>query len=142
MDIKSVAKTALCRSIIYKAWLGLFVLALSSYELRAQCASVDFALPSTACLEQDLRVAPAITYDNYEWDFCSGDFENAPSASVFVANASSAFNIELVSENGSYYGFYFSRGFQRLYRLDFGSNPNSTPVVVDLGDLGVGSNAW
>ena len=117
---------------------------LSIHRCFSQCAAVDFSAPSTACLGQSIEFTPSGSYSNYEWDFCSGDLALTPTASVLVNSFGGyGFKVELAEQNGSYYGFILTRATNKLYRLDFGSDiKNTSPVVVDLGGLGVNSSTW
>jgi PKD repeat protein len=120
-------------------FVGCFLYATRSL---GQCSSIDFNLPPSTCLEQEINLTSNPLLASYEWDFCPGDFDGIPEASVFQANAGAPFNVALIEHNGEYFGFYTSRTFGKLFRLDFGSDINSTPVPVDLGDLGVSEPVW
>ncbi len=106
---------------------------------HAQCTAVNFNLPAKGCLSQKIKITSNVVLPNYEWDFCTGDFDQIPTASVFLNAAGAAFKVELIEQDGQYYGFYVSRSNRKLYRLDFGANIKSTPAPVDLGDLGLTS---
>ncbi|MEQ8470965.1 MAG: PKD domain-containing protein, partial [Marinoscillum sp.] len=45
--------------------------------------------------------------------------------------------LEIVNENGSWIGLLVNSANSHLLRLDFSAGINSTPVIEDLGDLGV-----
>jgi|GEM_PF-4365702 len=116
--------------------IACFVLPLC-LQLNAQCFSVDFSGPADACKNESVQFASDGNFDRYEWDFCGGDLELTPSASIFQNSAGAAFKVEIVEEGGQYYGFYTSRSNRQLYRLDFGSDLKSTPAPISLGDLGL-----
>jgi PKD repeat protein len=135
MKIQLRAKPAFA---IVLGLLGLF----RCFDCFSQCTQVDFVAPTTACLTQDIAVIPSGPYTNYEWDFCPGDLNQAPTSSLFLNTIGYNHKIEVVEQNGSYYGFFLSRANAKLYRLDFGSNPAGSPSPVDLGDLGLNSSTW
>ncbi|MBS1978368.1 MAG: PKD domain-containing protein [Bacteroidetes bacterium] len=112
-------------------------------NLKAQC-SVDFASASSACLQQQLLFQPNSVYSNYDWDFCAGDLDLSPAATVLVNSYGGyGFKVEIAEQNNNYYGFILTRATNRLYRIDFGNNiKNPTPAVTDLGGLGINSSTW
>ncbi len=106
---------------------------------HAQCIAIDFNLPASGCLSENIKITSNVVLPNYEWDFCAGDLDQIPTASVFYDAAGAAFKVELIEQDGQYYGFYVSRSNRKLYRLDFGGNIKSSPAPVDLGELGLAS---
>src|SRR6267154_768815 len=126
----------------FKNFFVVFTLTLQIHLVQGQCTSPSFQLPSNVCLQQNIHLSPDVTLTNYDWDFCSGDFDVSPTGSVFYNQAGAAFNVELVEQGGQYFGFYVSRSHQNLYRMDFGSSVMGTPTFIDLGNLGIGSSAW
>src|ERR1044071_8519013 len=125
----------------FKMTVLLFLAATSS--VLAQCVAPDFTVPSTACKGQRIFLAPDNTYNSYEWDLCSGELSGTPTATILNNNFGGyGFKLELVEDGGDYYGFFLSRGSNKLYRLDFGTNVNDPPLLVDLGGLGRNSNTW
>ncbi len=108
----------------------------------SQCA-LDFNLPATACVGQNIEFKPVGSFQSYEWDFCAGDLSQSPTSTVLINNFGGAsFKVELAEQNGNYYGFILAKNRSKLYRLDFGTDINSTPALVDLGGLGVNSATW
>ena len=109
----------------------------------AQCVAPDFTLPATACKGQRIALTPDDTYSSYEWDLCSGELAGTPTASVLTNSFGGyGFKLELVEDNGDYYGFFLTRASNKLYRLDFGTDINNPPLLVELGGLGKNSNTW
>ena len=109
----------------------LFLLCI--HELNAQCPITDFSIPATACINQ--RIIPTNLSTGavaYEWDFCSGDLENDPTASGIITNAflvrSRSFRI--VNSSTGWYGFSIDQANNVLLRFDFGLTPSSTPSVT------------
>lgn len=110
-------------------------------ELIAQCLP-DFSLSPSACLNERINIDNTSTdlTDNFIWDFCTGDLENSPSGEYLTSSYASPSKVEIIEVNNEFYGFFFSRGLKKLYRMNFGSDPNSDPTFTDLGDLGLNSN--
>jgi PKD repeat protein len=120
----------------------LLLLAVTS-SVFAQCVTPDFTAPATACKGQRISLVPDNTYSSYEWDLCPGELSGTPTATVLNNNFGGyGFKLELVEQGGDYYGFFLSRASNKLYRLDFGTNVNDPPLLVDLGGLGKNSNTW
>ena len=114
----------------------LFSVALAA---QAQCPQASFTLPDTVCLGEPVNIANTSTGAvRYEWDFCSGDLARVPEveALVTVDAASIPTNITTVFDGSNWFGFFFSRDNNTLFRLDFGSDLNSTPTVVNMGVFG------
>lgn len=111
-------------------------------SLWAQLPLANFTIQDTSCLNEQTSVANnSINSNSYQWDFCVGDFKEAP---LITSNISSTIalstGLKIVEELNNYYGFALSNS--KLYRYSFGKDLNNTsPVVTDLGDLGVLSNA-
>lgn len=118
--------------------LVLFFILLFPLELWSQGLTADFSMKPNACIGEQLKITNlsggAVSY---EWDFCSGELDNQPNAVLFDQSLGVPFKVELIEVNGQYYGFYTVRGTHKLFRLDFGSDINSSPIKTDLGDLGL-----
>jgi len=105
-----------------------------------QCPVANFSISPTVCINQQTLISntssSAVLYD---WDFCSGDLSKMPTASeLFNIDATNgSFKGDLVQSNGSIFYFFTSRVTGKLYRLDYGNNINSSPVFIDLGQLGI-----
>jgi PKD repeat protein len=128
--------------MLSRSWVLLCMLSFQFEWSPAQCVPPDFSIPSGVCLNENLKIFSNTPYQNYEWDFCAGDLDQTPNATVFQASAGSAFNVEVVSQSGEYYGFYTSRSNASLYRLDFGTGVNGAPTPLNLGSLGLSSPGW
>jgi PKD repeat protein len=98
----------------------------------AQCPSVDFTIPSQACINEAINIQ--FTADatlKYEWDFCSGDLINNLS---LVRNETdplvkSPFHMEVVNDNGIYRGFVANSAAKNLLRLDYINGLAKAPTV-------------
>jgi PKD repeat protein len=125
----------------FKMTMLLFLVATSS--ALGQCVAPDFTIPPTACLNQRIPLQADNTYSSYEWDLCAGELAGTPTATVLSNNFGGyALNMELVDQGGDYYGFFLSRGSNKLYRLDFGTDVTAPPLLRDLGGLGISSGSW
>jgi PKD repeat protein len=140
-DIGSAMKIQLGARLTIAIVLGLLS-PFPFYYSFSQCTQVDFASPASACLAQDITLVPSGAYTSFEWDFCPGDLNQTPASALFLNSAGYNHKVDVVEQNGSYFGFFLSRANAKLYRLDFGSNPAGTPAPVDLGGLGLNSSTW
>lgn len=108
------------------------------YFTSGQCPESIFTLPSTACTNQNFELEnTSLNANSYEWDFCSGDFVDIPTASVTLTNLllNFSFDIEILEESGMWYGFAVSRTGDKLLRLDFGNSLETSPTITDLGTI-------
>ncbi|MEQ6167654.1 PKD domain-containing protein [Ekhidna sp. MALMAid0563] len=106
----------------------------------AQDPVAEFSVQIEACQNEQLELSNSSTNaSSYEWDFCVGDLKIIPTYTSSPASlgTTSTWGLELVEDNGLFYGFIPSRGDGRLIRLDFGSSITNEPTVNDLGDLGL-----
>jgi PKD repeat protein len=122
-------------------WIGACMLVAGAslfIRAHAQCSAVDFALPSTACLNQNLFPNNAAGAGTYSWDFCSGDFNNSPTAQTAftLAGANGRPAIEFAKDGSLWYGFVTGTFSNTLYRLTFANGTNQPPTFTEnLGDL-------
>ena len=105
------------------------------------CPTVNFTVDTPViCIDEAVIVSnTSINAISYEWDFCAGDLESgSPTASSHFSNnlLNFSFDLELVEDNGLWYGFVPSRTDEKLLRLDFGTDLSSTPTITDLGNVG------
>jgi PKD repeat protein len=115
------------------------LLLLVAVTCFAQNPAADFSTASAICRQQFME------FDNtssgatrYEWDFCVDDFKSLQSVASLTTlggGYGEGYGYKLVQDNGQWYGFVTSRSNNKLYRLDFGTNPASAPVVNDLGNV-------
>ncbi len=119
-------------------FLLVIFLVLSPLIAVAQCPLPGFTLPATACLDE--QIYPENTSSgatDYEWDFCSGDFELTPVtasvASTGLLNRGRSFRMAANTDT-TWVGFAIDQAANRLVQFDFGSSPANTPTVTDLGN--------
>lgn len=75
---------------------------------------------------------------SYEWDFCLGDIRNFKQSNFIatINGLSSGTHYKLVETDGVWFAFVSSYDNNKIYRLDFGTDLNATPIVNDLGNFG------
>ena len=117
-----------------------FINIITSLSAIAQCPTVDFLVPSSACLGEDIKVENLSSETlNFEWDFCSGDLQVDPTARSIQSNSSlrGLYGLELVNDNGIWLLFATDRDNNSLLRFTFGEGLNNSPTAItNLGDLG------
>lgn len=117
--------------------VGMFALLTATL---AQSPVADFSLLTTACRGQNLRLQNnSLNADSFNWDFCLDDFSTTPTVvdvATFPAGFGESYGYKLINDNGNWFGFITSRSNQKMYRLDFGSDPTNFPTITDLGNPG------
>lgn len=104
----------------------------------AQCPAPDFTLAATACREQNLSLTNLSTPGTFEWDYCSGDLSNAPTANAanILAGTSGLPSFEYAKDGDKWYAFVTGTFTNRLYRVTY-DDPTQAPALTEnLGDLG------
>lgn len=106
----------------------------------AQCVLTEFSISNNDKICRNspvkLRMENPLQGDYY-WDFCPEKFDEIPvSQSVSISSFGNGYGYRVVEDAGNYYGFLTSRSLDKLFRLDFGSDPTNSPTVVDLGNPG------
>lgn len=104
----------------------------------AQCPTTDFTLAATACRNQAVEVFNTAAPGIYSWDFCSGDFQQTPTAqfSFTLAGANGRPAIEFAFDS-KWYAFVTGTFTSLLYRLEFDNGLQAAPTsIVNLGNLG------
>jgi PKD repeat protein len=107
------------------------------------CPLPGFTLPDTVCANAPFDLTnTTLGAERYAWDFCSGDLRGTPVAQevMTITAARVPTNIATVSDGTQWYGFFFSRENNTLFRLDFGTSLNNAPSLVSLGNLGAPLN--
>lgn len=109
-------------------------------NLFSQCVLSDFSLSPSACKSAQNYIqnlsGPA---DDYQWDFCTGDFDNAPQAqfSFNLSGANGRPGFELANDGGIWYALATGTFSNSLFRIMFGNGPSSAPTLVEnFGDVG------
>ena len=85
-----------------------FFLSLGAITLSAQCPVTDYTIAPTACSGEYIQLTNASVAGSYEWDFCSGDFQNAPTAQLnfTLPGVNGAPGIEFVYDGTKWFGFF------------------------------------
>lgn len=103
--------------------------------------------PATACRNELVQMTNTTAGEDlsFEWDFCGGDL-GAGTSTISVLSHDDLFrarSLQLIEEEGSWYGFAISATMNTLLRLDFGTDLESTPHYTNLGNVsGLLSSAW
>jgi PKD repeat protein len=124
--VKGIAKVGIC----------LFFLLRGAF---AQTPLADFATLPNACREQLINFQNNSTSaDSYQWDFCLNDIRTFKSSkdAALMPTFTGGNGYKLVESNGQWIGFATSYSGGKLFRLDFGADPTSSPIVTNLGNPG------
>jgi len=105
----------------------------------SQCPSVDFSLPTNACVSENIKIVSTSQPGTLAWDYCSGDFNNTPTAqndfTLPAANGRPA--MEFAKDGNKWFAFVTGTYSNTLYRLEFDNGINNAPTFTqNLGDLG------
>lgn len=106
--------------------------------VHGQQPVADFSAPTTACIDQKVNLTNLSTDAlRYEWDLCQGDLSQTPTAAVITTvTGSVTTGLDLVFDGTKWFGFVTSRETNSIIRLDFGTDINSIPAKIDLGNIG------
>ncbi|MEQ9305419.1 MAG: PKD domain-containing protein, partial [Marinoscillum sp.] len=101
---------------------------------------ITFARDSI-CLNESVSISHSISGGvSYEWDYCVGDFDSTMTQFQIADNAvpgvTGLSNLTLVESMGNWYGFMTGRNNGILYRLEFGSDIGSNPMITSMGNVG------
>ncbi len=126
-------------------WGRLLILFFIYLSTVLECISqpvAGFTFSPTACRNETIQLTNTSTQaTRYTWDFCHHDLISSPAIlqdfTLPVTGSNFYNSIKLVFDNGVWTGFVTDAAAQKLFRLDYGDNINATPIVNDLGNLGV-----
>jgi len=124
-------------------WKGIgliyVALGLGTRMVYAQCPSVGFSAPSSACQQQELVSANTSTSaTGFLWDFCTGDFNNSPTAQLAnsLPYGGGRPGIELAKSGNLWVGFVTGTFSNHLYRLTYANGVSSPATSIeDLGNI-------
>jgi hypothetical protein len=106
--------------------------------LAGTMVKAQIQAPDTVCVGNPFIVTSDDTAQEYTFSpNASGSVFSVGAAHTIATGGSVQIggSATMVNDGGNYYGFVVSSDFH-LFRLDFGTNPNSTPVVNDMGNPG------
>ena len=111
---------------------------LSTFILWGQAPS--FTIPAVVCPNTPVTIKNTSTGGtSFYWSFCDADPNTVPEA-VNMGNINNLLSqpvfLDVVSENGNYYGFLVNHYPGALIRLDFGNSLLNTPTAISLGNMG------
>lgn len=141
MDILNSVGKLLFRSYLRFTFSIAFLCFLIDSSLAQDCPIADFSVSPTVCLDQDIDIVNNTTGAmTYEWDFCVGvDLSISPVLSE-VSDGSdfgSSYDIDLVEDEGNYYGFVATLTGDKIIMLSFGDSIGTAPIYTDLGGGGI-----
>ncbi len=112
------------------------VLGLSN--TMAQCLTTDFSVAPNACFGQNLILDNLSDPGNYQWDFCTGDFNTTPSAQNLyeIPRTDGRPGLEFAKDGNVWFAFSTGTSSNALFRLRFDNGLRAAPTVTeDLGNL-------
>lgn len=126
-----------------KLTLAIAIMAAFTINLNAQnCPTASFSLPDSACGGNPINIINTSSGGasplSYHWDFCPGDLTQNPvydTIGDFGNLAKATAGIDLVYDNGNWYGFALNVVGHSLTRFDFGNSLLNYPTAVDIVPL-------
>ena len=113
----------------------LFILLLSIGHINGQCIT-SFEVQTEVCINENLLFPDSDNEGSYFWDFCSGDLKRQPVASELSSHPLlyRARSLEILKDGENWIGFSIDEPNNQLFRLEFGNNLSSNPVITNLGN--------
>src|SRR4051812_7589012 len=99
--------------------------------------NVDFTLQATGCRNEILALNnTSDPGQSISWDFCANALNGTYTSSPYGIVVSSLTALEIVEDNGTWYGFAVSRD-NKLVRMNFGTDPYARDYTLTaLGNPG------
>lgn len=111
-----------------------------------ECPTSSFIASTTICQGEEVVLTNSSLDGNlFSWDFCPGDLDSLGQASFITQddNFLSTFHFTLIQQNNLWYGFLPNFSTGSLFRLSYGLEVESDPVIEDLGNIdGLFNGAW
>lgn len=127
------------KTLIFAVIIGL----IDFYDLAGQdLPSARFTFPSTpysVCLQEPVKIDNASEHAiRYLWDLCPETFTETPATSPLttIPGLSNGWGYKMINHNQQWTAFLLSRNTHKLFRLEFGVDPSSRPLIFDLGNPG------
>ncbi|HOY95650.1 MAG TPA: PKD domain-containing protein, partial [Catalimonadaceae bacterium] len=118
---------------------------IATQNLALTCKQPTLNHPNLICFDYTLKpYVEGNTYQNGQWDFCTGDFKLTPSvlAQPVTTGTTGVTGIQVVQSGGNYYVFQASAtGLNRLYLGDNPAGAPAFPVPVILPNGGTSFSA-
>jgi len=116
---------------------------LACFKVDAQVPG--FVSPDSICINSPVTISnTSIGGTSFYWSFCDADLTQTPEAAN-LGNISGILSspvfVDVVSQNGNYYGFLTDHYPGGLVRLDFGNSLLNVPTAVNLGNFSGAINA-
>ncbi|MDI3321660.1 gliding motility-associated C-terminal domain-containing protein [Pinibacter soli] len=103
--------------------------------------SASFTAPDTVCVNTPVNITnTSVLGNSFYWNFSVADINKTPigqNIGNIGGMLSSPVFIDVVSDNGNYYGFQTNYVGGHLIRFDFGNSMLNTPAATDLGNFGM-----
>lgn len=121
----------------------LFIAVLMIFQLVVKAQpSTSFSFPATpysVCKGEEIELKnSSVNASSYLWDFCPETFTEIPigNSAIAITGLTNGWGYKVVKSGNEWFGFLASRNTNKLFRLEFGTNPNSNPQIFDLGNPG------
>ena len=100
--------------------------------------SAQYSTVESACIDEVVQFQNTSSdATSYEWDFCLSDFsegDRAITTHLSIPSLNNVYGNWIGQDNGNWYGFIISNNTNSLYRLNYGTDPTSTPSVTEIGN--------
>ena len=120
--------------------IHLFLAVVFFCPLAVFSQTAAFTAPDTVCTNSPVTITNAsIGGTTYFWSFCDADLTQIPQGTNLgdiSGILSEPVFMDIVTENGNYYGLLIDHYPGDLIRLDFGNSLLNTPVATSLGNFG------
>ena len=123
------------RNVFAWCWVGAFALG----KVVAQAPVVAPVLPDTVCVGGNLFISNTIATTSYAWDFCVGDGNNDPTATLVtkLLGSDNVLALETIFDGKQWFCFFVAQASNKLYRLHFDNGLDQAPTsTIDLGNPG------
>lgn len=123
----------------------LIVCIVSAASHRAACQGellAEFSFPSApynVCRQEPVQIENLSQNAlQYLWDFCPETFTETPliSGPSTISGLLNGWGYRIIKDENEWFGFLVSRSTNKLFRLEFGTDPSNTPTIYDLGNPG------
>lgn len=98
----------------------------------------QFGLPGEICPANTINfTSPAPSAPIHQWDFCTGDLLETPSANTIQADiigSQRPEGIEVVFDGNNWYGFITNKSNNTIIRVNFGNSLDNAPTYTNLGN--------
>jgi len=122
---------------VFKRWISFFFyFVIGSLSLFGQMPNADFSIPAGVCINENFTaIDNSQNIDTYQWDFCVGNFSASPivDEDILLSTLGVVYGIKIITDGLDYFGFATGLTSNKLFRLEFGTDLDNIPSVIDLG---------